>query len=568
MTAVTQVDDQHRSAWRLRVLVILVWLSCGLSALAEARVGDSCALSLAEFEARSEPDAEFESIGSRLAFGPRLHAGLTEVRFQLPPVDRPCWLQIDRTSMYGLVVRVEGLEPAVFEFFRPGQDERFTLAGFTVAIPPHKQPRQVMLEITHLGSVSTSAARVDEIGLLMRERRTVLLKTLSVQVPVIMALLMLVFWLRLKDRALAAYVGLLVAIVLVGSSLDGTLYLLPVGAGLAGLKSMAHMVLLSLFGVAIILFMREFLAPLDRRSDLITRLLGGLFACTALASTLRLPVFDVIVMHVVLVATLLTVPLLFWLALRSLRAGNRLAIYFLVGWSLPVLAIPLRMMAEYGLIDWGFWIRYAPRLALMLEALIFALGLADRILRIRIERDRAEQLRLRSERALSGYQRLVSIDALTALASRRALDEALARWTAEGQDGSVLFIDIDHFKRFNDSFGHAEGDAALRETAARLREVLPESALLARYGGEEMVALLPAVPQAVAADLAEALRRSIELGRNGPQRRQLTVSIGVAERRPDETAHETVARADGALYLAKAGGRNQVAWADAQPRPA
>ncbi len=553
----TRLSHKRFHAWLWALLLLFAPLS-GSSA-----VDDACWLEIDQFQLKSSVSGEFEPHGSDLALGPRLRPGLAILRFELPPSPIECWLQVDRTSMFHLVIDVEGLDPVSFDFFRPGPNDLFSAAGFTVPIPPHETPRQVMLEITHLGSVATKATRIDKAELLARERRVVAIQALSFQVPIIMALLMLVFWIRLHDRALAAYIALMLSFVLIASSLDGTLYRLPGLSLLAGLNSMAHMFLMSLFGLAVVGFFREFLSPLDRSASITVHILAALFAFTAISSALNITVFNAVVMHLTVLVILITVPLLFWHGVRSLRAGNRLAIYFLVGWSLPVIVIPLRMMAEYGLIEWGFWIRYAPRLALMVETLIFALGLADRFLRFRIERDRAEQSRLQSERALTGYRRLAWTDALTGIASRRALDEEMARWTDSGQPGSVLFLDIDHFKDFNDSFGHAAGDAALRAVAERLRELLPRETLLARYGGEEIVALLPDRTLPIAKGLAEHVRQDIERSQITPDGRALTVSIGVAERLNDERADQAVARADAALYTAKNDGRNRVVSAAA-----
>lgn len=372
----------RRGRWPGRAILPGVSLLVGLVLLIAplaAQSNNSCWFEVTEFELKSEPSDRHEPMDNGLSLKPRLRVGVSTVRFELPATEHRCWLQIDRTSVYGLIARVEGLPAVEFDFFRPGRVDRFSAAGFTIAIPPHDQPREVVLEITHLGAASTQAARIDDATLIARERRITIVQALSAQVPIVMAVLMLVFWLRLHDRALAAYMGLMISLILIATSLDGTLYMLPVGALLAAWQSMAHMFSLSLFGLAIVIFFREFLAPLDRSAELTTRILGGVFAFTAVSSLLDIPVYNALVMQLTLLSILVAVPLLLWQGLRSLRGGNRLAKYFLIGWSLPVLMIPLRLMAEYGLVEWGFWIRYAPRLALMIETLVFALGLADRI---------------------------------------------------------------------------------------------------------------------------------------------------------------------------------------------
>lgn len=98
----------------------------------------------------------------------------------------------------------------------------------------------------------------------------------------------------------------------------------------------------------------------------------------------------------------------------------------------------------------------------------------------------------------------------------------------------------------------------MRDSSRRMRELMPSGALLARYGGEELVTLLPGMNLESACHLGETIRQEIQSSRFGPNDRELTISIGAAERQTDETANQTMARADAALYRAKAAGRNCV----------
>lgn len=161
-------------------------------------------------------------------------------------------------------------------------------------------------------------------------------------------------------------------------------------------------------------------------------------------------------------------------------------------------------------------------------------------------------------------------DGLTGLFNRRELDARLgaevARTLDAGAPLAVALLDVDFFKAINDGHGHLAGDAVLRELAARLTAHLRPGDLLARYGGEELIAVLPGTPLREAFLVGERLRRCVEVnpfnvapGRQGigPSLR-VTVSVGVAALEPphdDPTA--LVGRADGALYAAKATGRNR-----------
>jgi diguanylate cyclase len=157
-------------------------------------------------------------------------------------------------------------------------------------------------------------------------------------------------------------------------------------------------------------------------------------------------------------------------------------------------------------------------------------------------------------------------DALTGLANRRSLEAFLrsAQITAmeAGTPLSILMIDIDHFKKFNDSYGHQVGDQVLRLVGRVLQESVRECDLAARYGGEELMAILPGAPLDACTGAAERIRRRIAEARltrraTGEEISSVTISIGVAQFRMGETADSMIERCDRALYKAKRQGRNQ-----------
>lgn len=155
---------------------------------------------------------------------------------------------------------------------------------------------------------------------------------------------------------------------------------------------------------------------------------------------------------------------------------------------------------------------------------------------------------------------LATQDALTGVANRRAMEHGLQREWVRGLDRrlplSVLMIDVDLFKRYNDTHGHLEGDAMLQTIAANLQALHdPERELLARFGGEEFALLLPGSSQQAALLRAEAIRAAIQ-----ERVPEITVSIGVAGFVPSDGVEsiDLLRRADAALYRAKAAGRNRV----------
>ncbi len=162
-------------------------------------------------------------------------------------------------------------------------------------------------------------------------------------------------------------------------------------------------------------------------------------------------------------------------------------------------------------------------------------------------------------------EKLATTDALTAAYNRRKLNELtlaeLERVRRYGRPLSLFILDIDHFKRVNDTYGHEAGDQVLVTLAGLLRAGIRATDSLARWGGEEFVVLSPGVTADGEAQLAERLRAAAA-AHDHASVGTVTASFGVAEHSPGETPDELFARADRALYRAKDGGRNRVEVAD------
>lgn len=166
----------------------------------------------------------------------------------------------------------------------------------------------------------------------------------------------------------------------------------------------------------------------------------------------------------------------------------------------------------------------------------------------------------------ASLERLSRTDSLTGLPNRRraeeALHEAMARFQRYRQGSVVAVADIDHFKRVNDACGHEAGDDVLREIARIMAGCVRECDLVARWGGEEFLILLPQTDIPGASALLERIRQAIAaagLGCGTPST-PVTATIGAAEIRPGERLEDVIRRADEALYAGKAQGRDRVVW--------
>jgi diguanylate cyclase (GGDEF)-like protein len=235
------------------------------------------------------------------------------------------------------------------------------------------------------------------------------------------------------------------------------------------------------------------------------------------------------------------------------RGGNRAAGWFLIAWSLlctfqiitAVRLLYTRADSAEGVLYYGL----AP--SMVAAAVLVALGVADHV--------RQQSL------ALTEAERRAQTDPLTGVLNRRSLierlDAACVRARARNLPISVLFIDLDHFKQINDTYGHAAGDACLAGIIPPIHAELRQSDVIGRYGGEEFVVILSGADAAAAHPIAERICRRVEdiriEGFGAPI--HVTCSIGVAASdRLGVWGQHLIAHADTAQYAAKRSGRNQV----------
>lgn len=199
---------------------------------------------------------------------------------------------------------------------------------------------------------------------------------------------------------------------------------------------------------------------------------------------------------------------------------------------------------------------------LKLEELYTATNEANKqleLLHAEYERKQRELIQINGE-----LESFANTDALTGLKNRRyfrvKLLAAFAEFQQEGTPLSLLIIDIDYFKKINDTYGHPTGDLVLAGLAQLLQETSREQDLAARFGGEEFVIMLPGATSDEAVRIAEQYRMAADMAQFGGYK--ITVSIGAATAVQDDTKESLLEKADQALYASKSNGRNRVTHAD------
>lgn len=371
-------------------------------------------------------------------------------------------------------------------------------------------------------------------------------------------LVALMFWLILRDRVYLLYAGCMAMQLLYLLCAYGEAYALPGLRWLAPFATPGVWFVATLSTVVAVYFLLDF-GELRARAPRLSRALlwTGAYLPLALLALLVAPWpaqkdwFPNLGNLLLLLANGLVLVCL-WAAWRR---GGRHAGMILLAWLPLVLMSTMRALQLSSGSALPAWLEYGLPLVLAYAAVMLMLGLADRMLVFRRERDRAQDDAERDP--LTGIYNRAGIE--------RRLDWTLRAAREQHMQAAVLFLDIDHFKRINDSHGHAVGDACLGALVRLVAAELQYGDQFGRLGGEEFLVVLPGADRRRARDTAEHLRRSVEhhCRRIADVPLAMTVSIGVSEHRRDDTRDTLIARADAAMYAAKRAGRNRVLSAEA-----
>jgi diguanylate cyclase (GGDEF)-like protein len=371
-------------------------------------------------------------------------------------------------------------------------------------------------------------------------------------VMVAMALMALCFAIMLHDMTFAWYTGYMLCYVVVQSVQTGFLFH-PLGLSwLAGSELLVGSSAVALSVSFAALFINRF-CDLSRHTPALRVPIIALGVAMPLIVLLRCSqVPTLVLMAQTLINPVLIIGafLLLFTALVAAARGSRQAWFFLVGWTPLLVLTAMTSAQDTGALTSLDWLNDASIAMGAFEAIVLSLGLADRALTMRRDRD---SVRVLADR-----------DALTNLLNRRAWTEAannmLANATGKGLPIALLFLDLDHFKVLNDRQGHAAGDRALVTVSEVLTTELRPNDLLGRYGGEEFVAMLYGVNQEQAVQVAIRLCRRVHRLEIAVDQNDLllSVSIGLAMRSMGDTLETLIERADQAMYYVKLNGRNNV----------
>lgn len=358
----------------------------------------------------------------------------------------------------------------------------------------------------------------------------------------------LFIFVAVRDKAFLYYLLYILCLGLYMSCNDGLFFqfLTPQQPDLT------HDVLLVLLGLSLLFavhFARHILTipSFNRTLDRAGRLTAGALVLVTLGS-LVLPYHLVIVSLSLL--TLVVMPLIFVMGVARFCSGYPPARYFLLAWTAFIFGTMVYMVKVFGVLPRTFFTENGFQIGSLIEIVLLSLALGSRVSELRKQSD---------------------TDGLTTLSNRRSFDQRLAREfrrsARTGQPLSLLMLDIDHFKQFNDTFGHSAGDEVLQAVGNQLRQLIRKPLIPCRFGGEEFAVILPRTNAEEATIIAERVRSRFTQRKLAKHR--ITVSIGVASRQqwPFSTAEDFLRAADQALYEAKDAGRNVVALYDPKSRP-
>lgn len=444
--------------------------------------------------------------------------------------------------------------------FDPGRDSGHSRRALSFAWPDTREPVYVGVEEARYPlqlAVHSPRAFASE------DYRHVRVLWLCLGILIGVSLVTLLFWLQLRERVYLMFAATMALQMLYVLLAYGDAYALGMFSWLARFGAEGIWFVATSSTIVTVFFLLDF-AELRPRAPMLSKallLVGAILPAILLAALLASGVLPgtsdnawfpplgnglLLAANVIAIATLVVV----WLR------GGRQAGFVLIAWVPLVCVTTARALQLAAGRPLSPWLEYGLPLMQAFAAVVLVLGLAHRMRMFQRERDAAQQD--------------AEHDPLTRVLNRagmmRRLDRAIAESRHRPVPLSVLFLDLDHFKRINDTHGHAVGDACLCAVTQTIHSQMQPEQKLGRIGGEEFLLVLPGSARRHARDLAERIRQQVEARCAVVQGAAvgLTLSIGVVECQSMDNTQSLLQRADEAMYRAKHEGRNRVVVLDSR----
>jgi diguanylate cyclase (GGDEF)-like protein len=429
-------------------------------------------------------------------------------------------------------------------------DPEFSTRALVIPLPQGLATGEsIYVRVTGM-SPNAMSVNVEPLSAVHRQDlRHVALRTFVLGTLVVLALLAVGFWVGIGERTYA-YLSLTLA--------AQAFYLACVGGEVRAVPWLAELVgsdprVGRMFGLLGVVASNSFVALYLNLPDRHPRFMRVLHGCNAALLVLLLANLGTAAGWLAWVANavfLVSAVTTFAVSVTAAWGRQREAYFMVLSWAPMIVLVLLRLGELLGGWRNPEWMEYAFPIGLAMGGLVLTIGLTDHMHQMRRDRDHAS--------------RLATYDVLTGALTRSAINERLEALAEAAHRGrrplSVVFFDIDYFKRINDAHGHRVGDQTLRIVALRTRNRLRTYDLFGRYGGDEVLVVLPDTQLREALCVAENLRAAVNCRPLSIENRlfNTTLSLGVAELHYGETVEKLLERADAALYASKAAGRDRV----------
>ncbi|WP_036551759.1 diguanylate cyclase [Neptunomonas japonica] len=349
----------------------------------------------------------------------------------------------------------------------------------------------------------------------------------------------LLLFIAIKDRTFIYYLLYLASYGLFFAVMNGLAfqYFWPENPWLA---NQSLIILLSLSLIWSLQFSRSILSIKDI-SPISNHITSGLIIVNVIPLLISPFVpYRLIIIPMSIITILCTIQLI-TMGFIAFSRGSKPARYYLVAWSTLLIGIFVYMLKSFGILPHNTWTQNGQQIGSLIEMVLLSLAMSSKV---------------------NEYKKGSYMDSLTSLPNRRSFDERFSKEFDNMQNHkegllSLLIIDVDNFKQYNDKYGHKQGDEALKFVGKKLQSTARKNTIPNRYGGEEFAVILPNTSAEQAHTIGERIRSKIES--DNAQQHNLTVSVGVATYEDNNFAshHQLFEAADQALYYAKENGRNR-----------